>query len=162
MIRRAAPDSSQIESFSRQTYLLDVGDAMPSEKVNGNTKPPRRTQNEWIAAAIAEVISDEFGRMEARLEAMEALLAEIRDRALVGNVEKEYYTTKEAATLLNKKPYTVREWCRLGRISAEKSHSGRGLDEEWRISSEELTRFQNEGLLPLRKFGDVKSPRRLK
>ncbi len=109
-----------------------------------------------------DVIASELIRMNARLDDMEAMIAVIRDRSAVAGVEKEYYTTKEAATLLGKKPYTVREWCRIGRISAEKSHSGRGLDEEWRISHEEIMRFQNEGLLPLKKFGEVSPPRRLK
>ena len=63
---------------------------------------------------------------------------------------KESYTTAEAAKILQRRPYTVREWCRLGRVNAYKTESGRGIDEEWRISREELIRIQNEGLLEAR------------
>ena len=50
----------------------------------------------------------------------------------------------------------------MERVDAGKSHSGHGLDEEWRISHEELTHIQNEGLLPLKKFAEVTPSRRLK
>lgn len=61
---------------------------------------------------------------------------------------KEYYSTKEVAELLGKAEFTVREWCRNGRIWAEKRPCGRGNSKEWMISYEELTRVRNEGLLP--------------
>lgn len=73
---------------------------------------------------------------------------------------KECYTTAEAARLLGKRPYTVREWCRLKRVRAEKTWAGRGQDDEWRISHEELLRIQNEGLLSLEKLGRTSLPRR--
>lgn len=60
---------------------------------------------------------------------------------------KEFYTTAEVAQILGKRPYTVREWCRLGRVRGDKAHSGRGLDEEWRVWHEELMQIQNEGPL---------------
>ncbi len=63
---------------------------------------------------------------------------------------KEWYTTAEVANLLGKAEYTVREWCRLGRIHATKRQYARGAYPEWRISHEELTRIKNEGLLPIR------------
>lgn len=56
---------------------------------------------------------------------------------------KEYYSTGEAAELLDKAEFTVREWCRLGRISASKRASN-----EWIISHEEIERIKNHGLLP--------------
>ncbi len=80
---------------------------------------------------------------------MESLLREVHERMVVGSVVKEYYTTQEVARRLGKRPYTVREWCRLGRVHGEKSHSRRGLDDEWRISHAELVRIENEGLLSL-------------
>ncbi len=62
---------------------------------------------------------------------------------------KEYYSTAEVAEILDRAEFTVREWCRLGRIWAEKRASGRGRSKEWMISNEELQRIRNEGLLPL-------------
>ena len=62
---------------------------------------------------------------------------------------KEYYSTAEVAAILGKAEFTVREWCRLGRVWAEKRPCGRGNSKEWMISQEELTRIRNEGLLPL-------------
>jgi transposase len=61
---------------------------------------------------------------------------------------KEWYSTAEVATLLSKSDYTVREWCRLGRVRASKKAHARGAHPEWLISHEELQRLRNEGLLP--------------
>lgn len=61
---------------------------------------------------------------------------------------KDWYSTAEIAKLLGKAEFTVREWCRLGRVRAEKKQCGRGVAGEWVISQEELTRVRNEGLLP--------------
>jgi hypothetical protein len=60
---------------------------------------------------------------------------------------KEWYTTSEVAELLGNAEFTVREWCRLGRIYAEKRETGRGTSKTWKISAEEISRIQNEGLL---------------
>jgi hypothetical protein len=62
--------------------------------------------------------------------------------------ERTWLTTAEVAQILKRKPYTVREWCRLGRVNAEREKDGRGGYGAWRISREELLRIQNEGLLP--------------
>ncbi|REJ93825.1 MAG: helix-turn-helix domain-containing protein [Planctomycetota bacterium] len=64
-------------------------------------------------------------------------------------VQKDWYTTDEVAEILDKAPFTVREWCRLGRVDADKRASGRGSTQEWIISHEELQRIRNHGLLPL-------------
>jgi hypothetical protein len=50
--------------------------------------------------------------------------------------------------ILGKAEFTVREWCRLGRIRAGKKTCGRGSASEWIVSHAELTRVRNEGLLP--------------
>ena len=62
---------------------------------------------------------------------------------------KDSYTTSEVAALVGKAEYTVREWCRNGRIQASKKRYARGAHPEWLISHEELTRIRNEGLLPI-------------
>jgi transposase len=62
---------------------------------------------------------------------------------------KEWYSTAEVASILGKSDYTVREWCRLGRVSASKKAHARGAHPEWLIGHKELQRLRNVGLLPL-------------
>lgn len=82
--------------------------------------------------------------IEMRLERMEeALQMLLKDR-----VCQDFYSTDDVATIMRKAPFTVREWCRLGRIRAEKRPCGRGNTKEWMISHDELQRIQSEGLLP--------------
>jgi hypothetical protein len=61
-------------------------------------------------------------RLRERLERIESLLTLLVERQRT----KEWYTTEELARLLGKAEFTVREWCRLGRIRAAKRQSGRG------------------------------------
>ena len=79
-----------------------------------------------------------------RLAKIETLLASLVEQRTI----KEWYSTAEVATILGKAEFTVREWCRLGRVHAEKKKSGRGVAGEWIVSHAELTRIRNEGLLP--------------
>lgn len=62
---------------------------------------------------------------------------------------KEFYSTSEVAQALGRAEFTVREWCRLGRVRAQKRAAGRGVAKEWMISHDELVRIQSEGLLPI-------------
>ena len=80
----------------------------------------------------------------SRLTKIETMLASLVEQRTV----KEWYSTAEVATLLGKAEFTVREWCRLGRVHAQKKKSGRGVASEWIIGHAELTRVRNEGLLP--------------
>jgi hypothetical protein len=79
-----------------------------------------------------------------RLERIERLLQSLIEVKTV----KDWYTTAEVATILKRREYTVREWCRLRRVRASKRACGRGTTKEWVISHDELMRLQNEGLLP--------------
>ena len=92
-----------------------------------------------------------------RLERIESALNTIITQRRI----KDYYSTTEVAAALNKAEFTVREWCRLGRVVATKRQCGRGNSGEWMISHEELLRIQNEGLLPLLGQGLGRRPRRL-
>jgi hypothetical protein len=87
-------------------------------------------------------VQDVMGRLE-RIETILEILS--RQRTV-----KEFYTTEEIATIMGKAPFTVREWCRQGRVIASKRNSGRGRFKEWIISHEELMRLQSQGLLPPR------------
>src|SRR5262249_25096052 len=92
-----------------------------------------------------EVVAGMVRNLEDRISRIEANLAVLVRQQTV----RDCYTTKQLAEMLDKKEYTVREWCRLGRITAKKLPNGRGNEGEWRIPHNELVRYQNEGLLPL-------------
>jgi hypothetical protein len=92
--------------------------------------------------------------IEERLEKIETMLVVLVERQMV----KEWYSVEELAQLLGKAEFTVREWCRLGRIHAEKRLSGRGAFPAWCISHEEFLRYQREGLLPFQ--SELSGPRR--
>ena len=66
---------------------------------------------------------------------------------------KEYYTVEEFAALVGRECYTVREWCRLGRIKADKKQSGRGKYPLWVIPHAEVLRYEKAGLLPIQRPG---------
>jgi hypothetical protein len=87
-----------------------------------------------------QLVIDKLARIEASLEQL------AKER-----IVKEWYATAELAEILGKAEFTIREWCRLRRVNAEKRSCGRGSTLEWIVSHEELVRIQNHGLLPLPK-----------
>ena len=91
-----------------------------------------------MSEATITTILDKLNRIESRLSDL------IEERTF-----QEWYDTKTAAEILGRSAYSVREWCRLGRVKAEKRACGRGSAKEWMISHEELQRIKAEGLLPL-------------
>jgi hypothetical protein len=82
--------------------------------------------------------------LEERLERMEAMLLVLVERQQV----RQWYSTGEFANAVGKAEFTIREYCRLGRLRACKRQSGRGAHASWAISHDELQRYQAEGLLP--------------
>jgi hypothetical protein len=82
-------------------------------------------------------IIERLGRLESGMELLVAKQA-----------KQEWYITAEAAKILKKSEFTVREWCRHGRVVARKRNHGRGAHCSWAISHEEILRIQREGLLP--------------
>jgi hypothetical protein len=83
--------------------------------------------------------------VDERLKKIEEMLVILVERQRV----QDWYSTEEFAQMVGKAGFTVREWCRLRRIHAEKRMSGRGAHAAWVISHEELLRYQRKGLLPL-------------
>ena len=92
----------------------------------------------------------DFATLLTRIDRLDRGIDELRSLLLAQKSAKEHYSTAEAAELLGKAEFTVREWCRLGRVRALKRGSGRGKYLSWVISAEELGRFRREGLLPRR------------
>ncbi len=82
--------------------------------------------------------------IRAQLERIERLVTSLVDQQQVW----EWYSTAELARAVDRSEFTVREWCRLDRINAQKRGSGRGAFQDWAISHAELRRYQQEGLLP--------------
>lgn len=82
--------------------------------------------------------------LEERLTRIEAMLAVLVE----GQQVREWHSVDEIAQLVGRSTFTVREWCRRGRIQAAKKGSGRGAHAAWVVSHAELLRFQREGLRP--------------
>jgi len=89
-------------------------------------------------------VSDILSQLNNRLSRIEVAIDGLREPSF----SKEWYTISEAADILGRAAFTVREWARLDRINALKRPSGRGTASEWMISRKEMERIQNKGLLP--------------
>ncbi len=74
---------------------------------------------------------------------------QILDRLQVEQPRQEWYSPNELARLIDRKPATIRGWCRSGRLTAHKRPLGRGDKLEWEISADELQRYREHGLLPV-------------
>jgi len=91
--------------------------------------------------------SDTIDRLYDRLGAIEEKLEHLLQQGVI----RDWYSTSQVAERLGKAEFTVREWCRIGRVYAEKKDSGRGKYQGWVISHTELLRIEREGLLPLQR-----------
>jgi hypothetical protein len=95
-----------------------------------------------------------FTRLLERLRALESSLTTIEQSVThqsesAPSIPRAYYATQEFGDLVGRSEYTVREWCRLARINAEKADSGRGDAKSWKIPVAELQRYRDHGLLPM-------------
>ena len=82
--------------------------------------------------------------IEERLTRIEEVLQLLVRQKVI----KDWYTTAEVAESLQRAEWTVREWCRTGRVISRKAALRSRQQSEWIISHEELQRIRNEGLLP--------------
>lgn len=96
---------------------------------------------ESIEAKVSKIHIDELSEQIARLTAM---LEDMRDR----KPTKEFYGVAEVAEIVGRSPYQIREWCKSGRIKAQKRACGHGPHKEWAIPHDELTSYQSLGLRP--------------
>jgi len=99
--------------------------------------------------AFLDGIAARLTQVQEQQGTMAATLAEFRDVVAGQKTIKDWYSPEEIAEILEKQPYTVREWCRYRRINARKRPTGRGDAKEWEISHEELERIKSHGLLPI-------------
>ena len=109
-----------------------------------NAADGRQLNRPLEVSSVADAgVVERLDGIERRLDELHALLNVLVQQRTV----KDWYTTEEAAQQLGKAEFTVREWCRHGRVHAEKRMSGRGAFPSWVISHQELLRYQREGLL---------------
>jgi len=139
-----------------------VRDRVRQEIADGQPPLPRCVSNN-LTVELGQASSDRLERLEAVLDGIAAILirvqeqqdattatlTELRDFVVTQRTIKDWYSPVEVAEILGKKPYTVREWCRLQRVKARKRPTGRGDADEWEISHDELERIKNHGLLPI-------------
>lgn len=89
-------------------------------------------------------LEEAFVAIIARLDVIIEQLT--RDRERQDDKDRQRFTTAQAAKRLNKSPWTVRRWCELGQVKAERIRLGRsGNRLEWRIDAEEVNRVAQEG-----------------
>ncbi len=69
---------------------------------------------------------DGDGAIIALLARIDEWITELRDLVVEQRTIQDKYSTAGAAKVLGKSEFTVREWCRLGRVRAEKRPCGRG------------------------------------
>jgi len=93
-----------------------------------------------------------FGLVRGVLEQNRNLLEQMNElkKDLAISRPKEAYTVEEAAERLNRKPYTVRQWCNKGQVKDVYKVRGKGRQGEWRIPHEVLVKLQAEGPGPER------------
>jgi hypothetical protein len=94
---------------------------------------------------VGGMAMESTGSIDDRLGRIEALLGVLVEQRTV----KDWYSTAEVGAILSKSGYTVREWCRQGRVRASKRPVGLGPTYEWIVSQEELTLLSNEELPPV-------------
>src|SRR5262245_15605093 len=75
--------------------------------------------NEWQQAASIHR-RGQIMSTEERLEKIEKMIAMLIERQTI----KAWYSTDEFARLVGKAEFTVREWCRNGRVHAENAARG--------------------------------------
>lgn len=109
----------------------------------GSYQPPSATAGDTDVLAILLNRTDEVLERLAKLEAAVIASGAEQEKA------QDWYSTAAAAKFLGLAEFTVRNYCRLGRIRGAKKGSGRGKYQSWVVSHAEIERVRREGLLPL-------------
>ena len=121
---------------------------MRFEKPDGRIGAGKPRPTGALEATLREMAA-RLVQVQGQQGVMATTLTELRDMVVQQRTIKKWYSPDEVAEILDKQPYTVREWCRYQRIHARKRPTGRGDAKEWEISHEELERIKSHGLLPI-------------
>ena len=78
-----------------------------------------QSERESLVAMIRVLLS-----IDDRLSRFEPMVAELNQIAKESTPVKEWYSVGEVSGILGKAEFTVREWCRLGRVNASKRDCG--------------------------------------
>lgn len=128
------------------------GNGSASSPVNG--KAHQDADQSSYATVDYRWFDDRFANLLERLSALEKSLSTMHQQVAESSekheptLNREYYSVGEFSELVGRGEYTVREWCRMARIHAEKCDSGRGEAKNWKIPAQELQRYRDHGLLP--------------
>src|SRR5205814_1070172 len=84
-----------------------------------------------------------------RLDTLSEQIRSLQEQLQGGECDElESISVQQAAARLSRAPFTIRQWCRTGRIGCHRAQSGRGPYAEWRIPIESIRYYQVHGLLP--------------
>jgi len=159
IVKSPARDKQQL-SAGRETDRRRT-ESIPRETAEGRNHADRLLERtgESIESCCAatrsamarelSALSEAVEQLNERLSAIGQVVAEIHESVTNQVPRKEWYTVGEVAEALGKAEFTVREWCRLGRVYASKRACGRGNSQEWIVADTEIERIRNEGLLPM-------------
>jgi hypothetical protein len=145
--------STKLSTWGRPTPACDVGvddkkSAANADRMARVEAPPfttAGTDDGDLPTRLFIVLQTVADRVTAVQEQLRRL-----EEALHGDEpEPTALTVAAAAALCNRSEFTVREWCRHGRIQCERASSGRGPYAEYRIPMEAIRHYQSHGLLPL-------------
>ena len=98
---------------------------------------------------MSTYIENSLDDLHRKIRLIHAML----EKLLAERTDRDWYDIDEAALVLGLDPWTLRNYCRLGRVHADKKRSGRGRHKSWIISRAEIQRVQREGLLPFKRLG---------
>jgi hypothetical protein len=140
-------DNSPSLSFGAISSNVDLADVTNDRVVKYKMRPTDQVAGLHKITTGSHGLENQISTMGQQLERIETMVAAILNKQKV----QEWYTTKEIALMFDKAEHTVREWCRNGRIHAEKQGSGRGASQAWVVSHAGVQSYQKVGLLPPKK-----------
>ena len=104
-----------------QGLLFEIPAIQPSDRIAATPGKRTMANGTGTLALSIETLIATVETLVQRVAAAECVLGELCGSIASQPIVKEFYSTQEAAKLLGKRPYTVREWCRLGRVQSREN-----------------------------------------